>query len=330
MNLSSDRVILRVGIIVDLMMMIGMNSSVHYNIPSILGFRYGSLVEDYFTGYRLQCEGWESVYCHPSRPAFLVCLLAYMVTDPWFLLYAFVFIGAYGQDCYDFILFGSTFKRWWNDQRMWLIRGLSPLLFALVEYIAKHLGITTQGFNVTSKVQDDDQRKRYDQGLIEFGVHSVMFLPLITATILGFRYGSLVEDYFTVYRLQCEGWVSVYCHPSRLAFLGDVPISLIDVVSQTKRWAIGILEMIDPWFLLYASVFIGAYGQDCYDFILFGSTFKRWWNDQLIWLIRGLSPFLFALVEYIAKNLGIVTQGFNATSKMQDDEQRKRYDQALI
>ncbi|MBD4784890.1 hypothetical protein GUG12_13895, partial [Xanthomonas citri pv. citri] len=33
-----------------------------------LGFRYGSLVEDYFTGYRLQCEGWESVFCHPSRP----------------------------------------------------------------------------------------------------------------------------------------------------------------------------------------------------------------------------------------------------------------------
>ncbi|KAL4565406.1 hypothetical protein LXL04_029500 [Taraxacum kok-saghyz] len=222
-----------------------------------LGFRYGSLVEDYFTGYRLQCEGWESVFCHPSRPAFLgdvpislidavsqtkrwaigllqvafskyvplvfgsrymghvmgLCYTHYAfwpiwsipivvysfipqisllnglnifpkVTDTWFLLYVFLFLGAYVQDCYDFILFGSTFKKWWNDQRIWLIRGLSPYLFGLVEYIAKHLGVATQGFNVTSKVQDDEQSKRYDQGLLEFGVHSPMFLPLTTASIV--------------------------------------------------------------------------------------------------------------------------------------------------
>ncbi|KAI3703484.1 hypothetical protein L1987_73592 [Smallanthus sonchifolius] len=204
---------------------------------------------------------------------------------------------------------------------------------------------------------------------------------------LGFRYGSLVEDYFTGYRLQCEGWESIFCHPSRPAFLGDIPISLIDAVSQTKRWAIGLLEVgfskynpvvfgaqrmgfvmglcyahyafwpilsipitiysflpqiallngvyifpkvTDPWFLLYAFLFLGAYGQDCYDFILFNSTYKRWWNDQRIWLIRGLSPYLFGLVEYMIKHLGIATQGFNVTSKVQDDEQSKRYDQGLM
>ncbi|XP_071740835.1 cellulose synthase-like protein G3 [Rutidosis leptorrhynchoides] len=204
---------------------------------------------------------------------------------------------------------------------------------------------------------------------------------------LGFRYGSLVEDYFTGYRLKCEGWKSIFCHPSRPAFLGDVPISLIDAVSQTKRWSIGLLEVAfskyipivygsrymgfvmglcyahtafwpilsipitiyslipqtalvkglyifpkvtDPWFLLYAFLFLGAYGQDCYDFILFYSTYKRWWNDQRIWLIKGLSPYLFGLVEYFCKQLGIATQGFNVTSKVQDDEQSKRYDQGLM
>ncbi|KAI3828765.1 hypothetical protein L1987_02875 [Smallanthus sonchifolius] len=204
---------------------------------------------------------------------------------------------------------------------------------------------------------------------------------------LGFRYGSLVEDYFTGYRLQCEGWESIFCHPSRPAFLGDIPISLIDAVGQTKRWAIGLLEVgfskynpvvfgaqsmgfvmglcyahyafwpilsipitiysflpqiallngvyifpkvTDPSFLLYVFLFLGAYGQDCYDFILFNSTYKRWWNDQRIWLIRGLSPYLFGLVEYMIKHLGIATQGFNVTSKVQDDEQSKRYDQGLI
>ncbi|KAK9059347.1 hypothetical protein SSX86_021967 [Deinandra increscens subsp. villosa] len=248
-----------------------------------LGFRYGSLVEDYFTGYKLQCEGWESIFCHPSRSAFLgdvpislvdaigqakrwaighldvffskynplvfgtrrmgfvmgLCYahnvfwpiwsipiiiysflpqiallnglyifpkvsfffktlydikLLYIsgfinffwlkVTDPWFSLYVFLIFGAYAKDSYDFKLFGSTYKRWWNDQRMWLIRGLSSYLFAFVEYTFKLLGIATQGFNVTSKVQDDELSKRYDQGLMEFGVHSLMFVPLTTALII--------------------------------------------------------------------------------------------------------------------------------------------------
>ncbi|KAK9145567.1 hypothetical protein Sjap_005470 [Stephania japonica] len=60
---------------------------------------------------------------------------------------------------------------------------------------------------------------------------------------IGFRYGSLVEDYYTGYKLQCEGWKSVFCDPERPAFLGDIPINLHDVLSQNKRWAIGHLEV---------------------------------------------------------------------------------------
>lgn len=43
------------------------------NIGSLLqiGFLYGSVVEDYFTGYNLHCRGWKSVYLNPSRPAFV-------------------------------------------------------------------------------------------------------------------------------------------------------------------------------------------------------------------------------------------------------------------
>ncbi|KAK4365510.1 hypothetical protein RND71_016868 [Anisodus tanguticus] len=204
---------------------------------------------------------------------------------------------------------------------------------------------------------------------------------------MGFRYGSLVEDYYTGYRLQCEGWKSVFCNPKRPAFLGDVPISLYDVVSQNKRWSVGLLEVAfskyspltfgvrsmglvmahcyahyafwpiwsipitlyafipqltllngvtifpkvsDPWFFLYAFLFLGAYGQDCLVFISFQGTFKRWWNDQRIWMIRGLSSFLFGIIEYSTKHLGIATQGFNVTSKVVDNEQGKRYHQGIF
>ncbi|CAL8157700.1 unnamed protein product [Prunus armeniaca] len=204
---------------------------------------------------------------------------------------------------------------------------------------------------------------------------------------IGVRYGSLVEDYFTGYRLQCEGWKSIFCHPDRAAFYGDIPINLVEVLNQNKRWAVGLLEVafskfspitfgtramgplmglayahsgfwpiwsipiisyaflpqltllngvtifpkvLEPWFLLYVYLFLGAYIQDFLDFVLAGGTFYRWWNDQRMWIIRGLSSYMFGFIEFLLKYSGISTHGFNLTSKVLDEDQRKRYEQGTM
>ncbi|KAJ4953069.1 hypothetical protein NE237_029901 [Protea cynaroides] len=179
---------------------------------------------------------------------------------------------------------------------------------------------------------------------------------------MGFRYGSLVEDFFTGYQMQCEGWKSVFCYPERAAFLGDVPISLSDVVGQVKRWAVGLLEVLfskyspvtfvtfyafvpqlalingvsmipevsDPWFFLYVFLFLGAYGQDLLEFLLAGGTIQRWWNDQRMWMIRGISSHLFGTIDYFLKTTGISALGFNVTTKVIEDEQSKLYDRGVF
>ncbi|XP_078150226.1 cellulose synthase-like protein G2 isoform X3 [Carex rostrata] len=222
-----------------------------------IGFRYGSLVEDYYTGYRLHCEGWKSVFCNPPEPAFIgyapkslndvlnqckrwivglneviisrycpltfglkkvslggglayshyafwgiwcIPIATYAVvpqlalinnrplfpepSNPWFYLYAYLFLAAYIQDMTDFVSYNGTFMCWWSDQRIWLIRGLTTFPFGMMEFVFKQFNITTQGFNVTSKVMDDDQSKRYDKGLFDFGVDSPFFVILGTAAIL--------------------------------------------------------------------------------------------------------------------------------------------------
>ena len=101
-----------------------------------------------------------------------------------FFLYVFLFLGAYGQHLLDFVLEGGTIQRWWNDQRMWMIRGLSCFLFGSLEFFLKSLGISTLGFNLTSKAVDDEQSKRYEQGAFDFGVSSPMFVPLTVAVII--------------------------------------------------------------------------------------------------------------------------------------------------
>ncbi|KAJ4952698.1 hypothetical protein NE237_029530 [Protea cynaroides] len=205
--------------------------------------------------------------------------------------------------------------------------------------------------------------------------------------LMGFRYGSLVEDLFTGYLMQCEGWKSVFCYPERAAFLGDVPISLSDVVGQVKRWAVGLLEILfskyspitfgirsmgllmgltyshyafwpiwsfpvtfyafvpqlalinrvsmfpevsDPWFYLYMFLFLGAYAQDLLQFLLAGGTIQRWWNDQRMWMIRGISSHLFGTIDYFLKTFGISALGFTVTSKVMEDEQSKLYDHGVF
>ncbi|KAL3742953.1 hypothetical protein ACJRO7_018282 [Eucalyptus globulus] len=233
------------------------------------GHKYGSLVEDFYTGLKLQCKGWRSAFCHLERPAFLgdapICLIDVLtqskrwaigllevafskfspitfgvqsmgllmglsyahhafwpmwsvpitiyaflpqialinglsicpkVSDPCFLIYIFLFLGAYTQDLADFVL------------RMCLIRGVTCHVFGTIEYTLKSLGIAVQGFNVTSKVLDDEQSKKYEQGAFELGADgfiinglkaraiSPMFVALGAAAIINLV--SLVQGLIVV------------------------------------------------------------------------------------------------------------------------------------
>lgn len=133
----------------------------------------------------------------------------------------FLVVGAYAQDYLDFFLEGGTFQRWWNHQRMWLIKGLTSYLFALVEYFLKCLNISTQGFNVTSKVREDEQSQRYNKGIFEFGVSSPMFVALSTAALVNLASfivgivqvlrGSKLEDLFM--QIFLSGFVTVNSWP---------------------------------------------------------------------------------------------------------------------
>lgn len=68
---------------------------------------------------------------------------------------------------------------------MCMIRGLSSYLFGFIEFVLKALNLSTHGFNVTSKANDDDeQRKRYEQEIFDFGPSSAMFLPVTTVAIV--------------------------------------------------------------------------------------------------------------------------------------------------
>ena len=111
---------------------------------------------------------------------------------------------------------------------------------------------------------------------------------------MGFRYGSLVEDYYTGYRLLCEGWHSIFCDPSRVAFLGGVPITLYDALSQNKRWAVGLLEV---GFSKYSPLTFGIRAMG----FLMGQTYAHY----AFWPIWSLPITVYAFLPSLALLQGI-------------------------
>lgn len=61
---------------------------------------------------------------------------------------------------------------------------------------------------------------------------------------IGWVYGSCTEDVLTGIGIHKRGWRSVYCSPDPPAFLGSAPSGGPAVMTQQKRWATGLLEII--------------------------------------------------------------------------------------
>lgn len=61
---------------------------------------------------------------------------------------------------------------------------------------------------------------------------------------VGWQYGSATEDILTGLKIHARGWRSVLCSPDPRAFLGCVPRVGPISMTQQKRWATGLLEIL--------------------------------------------------------------------------------------
>ncbi|XP_050206570.1 cellulose synthase-like protein B3 [Mercurialis annua] len=61
---------------------------------------------------------------------------------------------------------------------------------------------------------------------------------------IGWRYGSTTEDVLTGLNIHSKGWKSAFCTPQTPAFLGCSPSTGPSSMTQQKRWATGLLEIL--------------------------------------------------------------------------------------
>ncbi|XXG65831.1 hypothetical protein AAC387_Pa05g3440 [Persea americana] len=127
------------------------------------------------------------ILCYALLPALAMAngiSLFPKASDPWFKVFAFLGIASHAYSLGELLWIKGTVKMWLNETRMWMIRGVSSFLMAVVVTILKSLGISESGFEITSKVRDDDALKRYKQEVMEFAVASPMFVPPTTLSLL--------------------------------------------------------------------------------------------------------------------------------------------------
>lgn len=105
------------------------------------------------------------------------------ITSPWITPFMYVSIATYLYSLYEALHSGLTFKGWWNGQRMWMIRRVTSYLFAIIDTFLRLLGLSAMEFAITSKVSDEDESRRYEQEVMEFG-SSLEFVIISTVALL--------------------------------------------------------------------------------------------------------------------------------------------------
>ncbi|KAL4310006.1 hypothetical protein GQ457_01G007200 [Hibiscus cannabinus] len=106
------------------------------------------------------------------------------VSSIWFIPFAYVFISNNLFSIAEALIHGSTFKAWWNLQRIWLLRRTTSYFFAFVDCIVRQLGLSQTTFTLTAKVVTDDVSKRYHREIMDFGSTSIMFTVISTLTMV--------------------------------------------------------------------------------------------------------------------------------------------------
>ncbi|KAM3276004.1 hypothetical protein ACQJBY_044401 [Aegilops geniculata] len=106
------------------------------------------------------------------------------ITSPWITPFIYVLCVKNMYSLYEALSCGDTLKGWWNEQRMWMVRRITSYLYGLTDTVRKLLGLSKMTFAVTLKVSEENESKRYEQEIMEFGSSAPEYVIIATVALL--------------------------------------------------------------------------------------------------------------------------------------------------
>ncbi|PWZ36792.1 Cellulose synthase-like protein H1 [Zea mays] len=166
---------------------------------------------------------------------------------------------------------------------------------------------------------------------------------------VGWVYGSMTEDVLTGQRIHAAGWRSALLSPDPPAFLGGAPTGGPASLTQYKRWATGLLEIVlsrhnpfllsaskrlrfrqclaylvidvwpasEPGFVVPLALFLAYNAYNLGEYVDCRLSARAWWNNQRMQRITSSSAWLLAFLTVVLKTVGLSETVFEVTRKEQ-------------
>ncbi|KAL7220174.1 hypothetical protein ACSBR2_013106 [Camellia fascicularis] len=100
------------------------------------------------------------------------------VSNPWFAVFATLYVSSLCQHLYEVLYTDGSLRTWWNEQRIWIIRCVTSYLFGCLDVLLKRLGITKANFRLTNKAIDQEKLQKYEKGKFDFQGAEMFMVPL--------------------------------------------------------------------------------------------------------------------------------------------------------
>ncbi|KAL8142776.1 hypothetical protein V2J09_015808, partial [Rumex salicifolius] len=106
------------------------------------------------------------------------------VSSMLFPVVLFIFTSSLMKHLHEVLTTGGTSTSWWNECRIWKIKMLTSYTYGTLDAVMKILGLKNTSFILTNKITDEEQAKRYQQGLYDFQTSNMFLVPIGTIVIL--------------------------------------------------------------------------------------------------------------------------------------------------
>ncbi|PIN08550.1 Cellulose synthase (UDP-forming) [Handroanthus impetiginosus] len=106
------------------------------------------------------------------------------VSDPFFFVFAFIFISSQLKHIQEVVSYGDPLRTSLYDLRVWMMKSGACYLYATLNAILDQFGLNEANFSLTSKVVDDEETKRHQEGIYDFQSSPQLLVPLCSLYLL--------------------------------------------------------------------------------------------------------------------------------------------------
>ncbi|KAE9603448.1 putative cellulose synthase (UDP-forming) [Lupinus albus] len=105
------------------------------------------------------------------------------VTDPWFAVFAFLYIATQIQHLIEVLSGGGSVRMWWDEQRIWILKSVTSI-FAIIEAMKKGLGLKKRRISLSNKALEKESVKKYEEGRFNFEGAAMYMSPMVVLLIV--------------------------------------------------------------------------------------------------------------------------------------------------